>query len=53
MIQYDDIWGIKLAAEDPRSNNRETWRGTNWLGEILTDLCNDLYLLYGEQTSNV
>lgn len=33
---YDLIWGVGLRAEDPRINNPENWRGTNWLGEVLT-----------------
>lgn len=39
---YDDIWGIKLSAEDPRAQDRRTWRGQNLLGEILTSLRDDL-----------
>ncbi len=34
----DRIWGVGLAEEDPRIRHRRTWRGTNWLGEILTQL---------------
>lgn len=34
----DAIWGIGLAEEDPRASKRETWLGTNWLGELLTEL---------------
>ncbi|MBB6023492.1 ribA/ribD-fused uncharacterized protein [Paenibacillus sp. JGP012] len=34
----DRIWGVGLAEENPRIRNRSTWRGTNWLGEILTRL---------------
>ncbi|SCY38758.1 hypothetical protein SAMN05720606_104219 [Paenibacillus polysaccharolyticus] len=34
----DRIWGVGLAEEDPRIRDRKTWRGTNWLGEILTRL---------------
>lgn len=33
---YDKIWGIGLAESDPRALSRETWRGTNWLGEEIT-----------------
>lgn len=39
---YDKIWGIGLGAEDPRALNRETWLGTNWLGEVLTTLREDI-----------
>ncbi|WP_438447033.1 NADAR family protein [Gorillibacterium sp. sgz5001074] len=38
----DRIWGVGLLEEDPRIRNRKTWRGTNWLGEILTKLRDDL-----------
>lgn len=31
----DRIWGIGLAAEDPRATDRSAWRGKNWLGEAL------------------
>jgi ribA/ribD-fused uncharacterized protein len=38
----DKIWGIDLKESDPRAQNKETWLGTNWLGEILTQLREDL-----------
>jgi len=31
----DKIWGIGLRKDDPRAQSRETWLGTNWLGETL------------------
>lgn len=31
----DRIWGIGLAAKDPRALEPGRWRGTNWLGEAL------------------
>jgi ribA/ribD-fused uncharacterized protein len=34
----DCIWGIGLGKDDPGAQNRETWLGTNWLGEVLTEL---------------
>ncbi|TKJ84826.1 DUF1768 domain-containing protein [Paenibacillus sp. CFBP13512] len=34
----DRIWGIGLSEDDPRIHQRATWRGTNWLGEVLTQL---------------
>ena len=37
----DKIWGIGLAEDDPRAHRRETWLGTNWLGEVLTRLRED------------
>ncbi len=33
---YDTIWGIGMAASNPKVHNKENWNGTNWLGEILT-----------------
>lgn len=38
----DDIWGIALAEGDERTFSRETWQGTNWLGEVLTRLRENL-----------
>ena len=35
---FDAIWGIALEATDPRASNRETWLGTNWLGEAITNV---------------
>lgn len=32
----DRIWGIGLAASDPRALDRAQWRGLNLLGEALT-----------------
>lgn len=31
----DSIWGIGLAADDPRCENPEQWRGLNLLGFAL------------------
>ena len=31
----DKVWGIGLHETDPRSCNPEEWRGTNWLGEAI------------------
>jgi len=33
---YDKIWGIGMGGDDPRALDRNTWQGTNWLGEVLT-----------------
>ena len=35
---YDNIWGIGLYCDDPRSQDRNTWKGLNLLGEILTEI---------------
>ena len=39
---YDKIWGVGLSATDPKINDPKNWRGTNWLGEVLTNLREDL-----------
>lgn len=39
---YDKIWGIGLAATDPRAQDRATWKGQNLLGKILTELRDEL-----------
>jgi hypothetical protein len=38
----DKIWGIGLAAYDPRSKDRNKWLGTNWLGEVITQVREDI-----------
>jgi ribA/ribD-fused uncharacterized protein len=38
----DFIWGIGLEEDDPRALDRKQWRGTNWLGELLTELRENL-----------
>lgn len=38
----DKIWGIGLDSKDPRCLDRSTWQGTNWLGEILTRVRDDI-----------
>lgn len=35
---HDRIWGIGLAADDPRAMNKSQWLGRNWLGEVLTEI---------------
>ena len=35
---YDKIWGIGLAATDPRAQDPNQWKGQNLLGKILTEL---------------
>lgn len=39
---YDRIWGIGLAATDPRAQDSAQWRGQNLLGKILTALRDEL-----------
>jgi ribA/ribD-fused uncharacterized protein len=39
---FDRIWGIGLAANDPRAEDPAQWRGQNLLGKILTRLRDEL-----------
>lgn len=39
---YDKVWGIGLAEDDPRIHDPANWQGTNWLGEVLTILREDI-----------
>jgi len=38
----DAIWGIHMAKDDPRIYDRKNWQGTNWLGEAITKVREDL-----------
>jgi len=38
----DRIWGIGMAATDPRATDPTQWRGKNLLGKVLTKLRDDL-----------
>jgi ribA/ribD-fused uncharacterized protein len=40
---YDKIWGIGLGEDDPRIHDPKNWQGTNWLGEVLTKLRDDIF----------
>lgn len=46
----DTIWGIGLSEKDRRAWNRETWRGQNLLGEILTKVRDKLLELESSRT---
>lgn len=39
---YDTIWGIGMDVNHADVTDRSKWKGTNWLGEVLTQLRNDL-----------
>lgn len=38
----DNIWGIGLSETDPRRYDKNQWQGTNFLGEVLTRVREDL-----------
>ena len=35
---FDRIWGIGLAASDPRAQEKNTWLGQNLLGKVLDEI---------------
>ncbi|MFN0202346.1 MAG: NADAR family protein [Bacteroidia bacterium] len=39
---FDVIWGIGMRDDNPDRFYRSKWKGTNWLGEVLTDLREEL-----------
>jgi ribA/ribD-fused uncharacterized protein len=39
--KFDLVWGNGISLDDPARWNEDKWRGTNWLGEILTELRED------------
>jgi ribA/ribD-fused uncharacterized protein len=39
---YDKIWGVGLAATDPRIYDKANWQGLNLLGECLMQVREDL-----------
>ena len=45
----DTIWGVGLDEDNPLIRNRNTWKGTNWLGEVLTSLRDHLLQQQQEQ----
>ena len=34
----DNIWGIGMAADNPKMQNPEEWQGTNLLGKIVMNV---------------
>jgi ribA/ribD-fused uncharacterized protein len=39
---FDKIWGIGMDENHKNVENKSLWLGTNWLGEVLTQLREDL-----------
>ena len=39
---YDKIWGIGLGEGHPDILDKSKWKGTNWLGEVLMKVREDL-----------
>ena len=39
---YDAIWGIAMSDGNADCHDRSKWKGKNWLGEVLTQLREDM-----------
>lgn len=39
---YDRVWGVGLSEDDNNILNPGNWQGSNWLGQVLTVLKDDL-----------
>lgn len=39
---YDKIWGIGLSVEDAEKATVDDWQGTNWLGQVITLVREDI-----------
>ena len=39
---YDKIWGIGLNEVEAAITPQDQWKGTNWLGEVLTQVRDDI-----------
>lgn len=39
---YDTVWGVGLGGYDEAIQDPKNWKGTNWLGQVLTQLRQDL-----------
>ena len=48
----DTVWGIGLGAKNPKAMNRQQWRGKNWLGEILTQVREEIMATSKRETSS-
>ena len=49
----DKIYGCGFAMDDTRRWNEEKWTGTNWLGEVLTELRDDFQYDRAKQFSSL
>lgn len=39
---YDTIWGVGMSEDNPDIYDPKKWKGTNWLGEVLMQVREDL-----------
>lgn len=38
----DPVWGVKLAEDNPLIKDSKNWKGKNWLGQVLTQVRDDI-----------
>jgi ribA/ribD-fused uncharacterized protein len=38
----DTVWGVGLAGFNDKIEDPKNWKGTNWLGQVLTQLREDI-----------
>jgi len=39
---YDPVWGVKLAWDNPKIEDDSNWAGTNWLGQCIMRVREDI-----------
>jgi ribA/ribD-fused uncharacterized protein len=39
---HDALWGVAMDVKDPDVMNPKLWKGKNWLGQVLTDVREDI-----------
>lgn len=39
---YDPVWGVKVAWDDPKIEDEANWQGTNWLGQCIMRVREDI-----------
>jgi predicted NAD-dependent protein-ADP-ribosyltransferase YbiA (DUF1768 family) len=44
---YDTIWGIGLTEDSPEAWDDSTWRGSNYLGYVITEVRDDILVERG------
>ena len=49
----DTVWGIGLGTKNPNlAMNHQQWRGKNWLGEIFTQVREEIMAASKRETSS-
>ena len=48
----DCRWGIGLGMDNPKALSRDTWRGKNWLGQVLTEVRDEIQLMTSQDDAS-